>query len=57
LSFPILLPLLITAIHGTSLSLEGEAFSSGWSDLRLLISYAVVMFVASFLLFDFVWSE
>lgn len=57
LSFPILLPLLITAIHGTYLSLEGQAFSSGWSDLRLLVSYAVVIFVASFLLFDLVWSE
>lgn len=57
LSFPILLPLLITAIDGTRLSIEGEAFSVGWSDLRLLISYVVVMFVASILLFDFVWSE
>ena len=57
LSFPILLPLLITAIDGTRLSLEGEAFTAGWSDLRLLISYVVVMFVASVLLFDFVWSE
>ena len=57
LSFPILLPLLITAIDGTRLSLEGEAFSAGWGDLRLLISYVVVMFVASLLLFDFVWSE
>ena len=57
LSFPILLPLLITAIDGTKLSLEGQAFSAGWSDLRLLISYVVVMFTASILLFDFVWSE
>lgn len=57
LSFPILLPLLITAIDGTRLSIEGESFSAGWGDLRLLISYVVVMFVASILLFDFVWSE
>ncbi len=57
LSFPILLPLLITAIDGTRLSLEGKTFSAGWGDLRLLISYVVVMFVASILLFEFVWSE
>jgi heme exporter protein B len=57
LSFPILLPLLITAIDGTYLSLQGEAISAGWSDLRLLISYVVVMFAASILLFDFVWSD
>ncbi len=57
LSFPILLPLLIAAIDGTRLSVEGAVFSAGWSDLRLLISYLVVMFFASVLLFDFVWSE
>jgi len=57
LSFPILLPLLMAAIDGTYLSLQGESFSAGWNDLRLLISYVVVMFTASLLLFDFVWSE
>lgn len=57
LSFPILLPLLITAIDGTRLSFESEVFSVGWGDLRLLISYVAVMFVASILLFDFVWNE
>jgi heme exporter protein B len=57
LSFPILLPLLIAAIDGTDLALQGESFSAGWGDLRLLISYVVVMFAISLLLFDFVWSE
>ena len=57
LSFPILLPLLIAAIDGTYLSLRGESFSTCWSDLRLLVSYVVVMFTASLLMFDFVWSE
>jgi heme exporter protein B len=57
LSFPILLPLLIAAIDGTYLSLRGEGFPACWSDLRLLVSYVVVMFTASLLLFDFVWSE
>lgn len=57
LSFPILLPLLVTVIDGTRLSLEGETFSTGLSDLRLLLSYVVVMFTVSILLFDFVWNE
>lgn len=57
LSFPILLPLLITVIHGTNLALEGSKFSQGWNELRVLISYCVVMGVGSFLLFDFVWRE
>jgi heme exporter protein B len=57
LSFPILLPLLIASIDGTRLSMEGRDFAAGGEDLRLLVSYLVVMFVASFLLFDSVWSE
>lgn len=57
LSFPILLPLLVTVISGTNLAAEGASFSQGLRDLQILFSYAVVMFVASFLLFDFVWEE
>ncbi len=57
LSFPILLPLLITVIHGTDLAFEGSKFSQGWSELKVLVSYCVVMGVGSFLLFDFVWRE
>lgn len=57
LSFPILLPLLIVGIDGTRKSLDGLDFSAGFADLRLLLSYVVVMLVASILLFDFVWNE
>jgi heme exporter protein B len=57
LSFPILLPLLVTVISGTNLAAEGASFSQGLRDMQVLFSYAVVMFVASFLLFDFVWEE
>jgi heme exporter protein B len=57
LSFPVLLPLLVAGIDGTRISLEGHDFSAGSGDIRLLISYVVVMLVASILLFDFVWNE
>jgi heme exporter protein B len=57
LSFPILLPLLIGSIDGTRLSMEGSDFAAGWGNLGMLVSYLVVMFVASFLLFDSVWSQ
>lgn len=57
LSFPILMPLLVTLIDGTNLASEGALFSQGLGDLQVLLSYAVVMFVVSFLLFDFVWEE
>jgi heme exporter protein B len=59
LSFPILLPLLIGVINGTTraLSEAGGGFSAASSELQLLVSYAVVMITASLLLFDFVWQE
>lgn len=57
LSFPILLPLLITVIQGTNLAFDGSEFSQGLNELKFLISYCMVMGVGSFLLFDFVWHE
>ncbi len=57
LSFPILLPLLITVIQGTNLAFDGSKFSQGLNELKFLISYCGVMGVGSFLLFDYVWRE
>ena len=57
LSFPPLLPLLITCIRGTRLALEGADVSAGAPELRLLFSYTVVVVTASLLLFDYVWSD
>lgn len=57
LSFPPLLPLLITCIRGTRLALEGASLGSAMPEVRLLISYAVVIVTASIMLFDFVWSD
>ncbi len=57
LSFPILLPLLITAIDGTYLSIQKTGISYNADNLRFLFSYFVVMLVLSFLLFEFVWKE
>ncbi|RKX19997.1 MAG: ABC transporter permease [Candidatus Zixiibacteriota bacterium] len=58
LSFPLILPLLIMAIKGTQKSLyESMTFSNGLAELQVLISYAVVMSVSGFLLFDYVWND
>lgn len=57
LSFPILLPLLLTAIHATKLSMQGVPFAEAMADFNLLLSYAVVVITASYLLFDFVWKD
>lgn len=57
LSFPVLLPLLITAINMTQLSIEGVKLIETFGHLRILFSYFVVVVIASYLLFDYIWKE
>ncbi|HUI31125.1 MAG TPA: heme exporter protein CcmB [Candidatus Acidoferrales bacterium] len=57
LSFPILLPLLMSVIDATRLSVEGAPVASAADDLKIMISYAVVVTTVSILLFDFVWRD
>ncbi len=54
LAFPILLPLLITAIGGTRVALDG---GPGSGEIQFLLSYLVVMVTVSLMLFDFVWND
>lgn len=57
LSFPILLPLLLTVISATKMAIEGMAFSAAGGEFRILISYTVVITTVSYLLFDYVWKD
>jgi len=57
LSFPILLPLLLTVINTTKLSVEGAAFIDAVGDFQVLISYLVVITAISYLLFEYIWKE
>ena len=57
LSFPPLLPLLITCIRGTRLALEGADMAVAGPELRLLIAYSIAMITASLMLFEFVWND
>jgi heme exporter protein B len=57
LSFPILLPLIITVIGATSKALEGEPFSAALSDFQVIFSYFLVLSAGSFLLFDYIWKD
>jgi len=57
LSFPLLLPLLIAAISATWLSIDGTTFEQILGDIQIMVSYTVVTVTASFMLFDFVWSD
>ncbi len=56
LSFPLLAPLLVVAIKGTALALEGAGWDRGVAPLQVLLAYAVAMFVASLFLFGSVWE-
>lgn len=57
LAFPLLLPLLVTAVGATRAAFLGLDFGAAAGELRVLLSYAVVMFTAGLLLFEFVWTE
>ena len=57
LSFPILMPLLISLVSATQKTLENAPFSEFSAELQFLVAYAVVMVTASLMLFKFVWQE
>jgi heme exporter protein B len=57
LSFPILLPLLLTVINATRLSVEGAPLGEAAGEFQILISYIVVVTTVSYLLFEFIWKD
>jgi heme exporter protein B len=57
LSFPILLPLLLTVINATRLAADGAFFEEAYGEFQILISYIVVVIATSFIVFDFVWKD
>ena len=58
LSFPLILPLLVMAIKGTQKALNAQVvFLDGLPEIKVLVSYAVVMTVAGALLFEYVWND
>jgi heme exporter protein B len=57
LSFPILLPLILTLLELTKFAIDGNSISSSMAEILVLVCYDVVMFTASYLLFDFIWKD
>ena len=57
LSFPILLPVLISGISATKKAAEQGALSGAQNELQALLAYSVIIITASILLFDYVWNE
>lgn len=57
LSFPIMLPLLMTVMNATRLATEGAFFVEALGEFQILISYTVVITTASIVLFEYVWKD
>ena len=57
LSFPILLPLILTSVQLTLLANQGASFIDAKIELAIIFSYDVIMLTASYMLFDFVWKD
>lgn len=57
LAFPILLPVLVTGTVAMRTALSGGTVAASWGELRVLLSYALVVFTGGLILFDFVWSD
>lgn len=54
ISFPLLIPALTLAVHGSSLAIGGQ---SAASDLRLLVYYFVTVITTSLMLFRYIWES
>ena len=57
LSFPVLLPLLLTVINATKLAAEGAFFQEAYGEFQFLVSYIVVVIGTSYLVFEYVWRD
>lgn len=57
LSFPILLPLLLTVIHATRLAAEGAFLEEAYGEFQILVSYIVVVIAISYLVFEYIWKD
>ncbi len=56
LAFPLLVPLLVTAIRGTELALAGLGWEQGLQPLQVMVGYTIALVTASLFLFGIVWE-
>ncbi len=57
LSFPVLLPLILTCVQLTIFCFDGTSFANALYELAIVVSYDGIMITVSYLLFDFIWKE
>lgn len=57
LTFPVLLPLLMTVINATRLASLGVDTDKLFGEIQILVSYTIVVTISALLLFRFVWED
>ncbi len=57
LSFPILLPLILTSVNLTVFAMDGTTFADSKFELAIVVSYDIIMLTAAYMLFDFIWKD
>ena len=57
LSFPILLPLILTCVQLTLFSFDGTSFEEAQFEVAIVVGYDIIMITASYMLFDFIWKD
>lgn len=57
LSFPILLPLILTLMELTKFAMDGDLIADSSVELAVLVCYDVIMVTAGYMLFDFIWKD
>lgn len=57
LSFPILLPLILTLMELTKFAMDGDLIADSTVELAVLVCYDVIMLTAGYMLFDFIWKD
>ena len=57
LQFPVIVPLLIAAVHSTEGALEGLSFSDISDSIKISAVFCIIMFAVSSVIFDFVLEE
>jgi len=57
LSFPILLPLILTLMELTKFAIDGDLVSDSIVEIAVLVCYDVIMLTAGYMLFDFIWKD
>jgi len=57
LSFPILLPLILTSVSLTLNSINGTSFEDSMFEIAIVACYDIIMISTSYMLFDFIWKD